>query len=261
MPQCRQSSRRGRGGAVALLMAAWLLPELAAQENPAPGQGSDSRLRYSGDAPPWLRAVGQLRVPGSRYQDGRREHFLEDCSATLVARSPGRRADTIITAWHCLEYYNDLSRPITFTLSHGDRAPLEQEAYRLAMGGSMQADWAILRLRQAIETETATALAIHPGSADPARAVIMAGYSRDAGAADRNTRLSYDPRCLITAQAATLTDSNCLARKGASGGAVIQLSDSGVPLFSGVVSQGDSAGLSQFVPVDAFRGALNRHLP
>jgi len=38
------------------------------------------------------------------------------------------------------------------------------------------------------------------------------------------------------------------------------LSAEGTPQLSGVVSQGNSEGLSTFVPVAAFRSALVRHL-
>jgi hypothetical protein len=73
-------------------------------------------------------------------------------------------------------------------------------------------------------------------------------------------QLTFDPACLITAQAPGTSDTNCLAHKGASGGAVVQLSPEGTPQLSGVVSQGNSEGLSTFVPVAAFRSELLRHL-
>jgi hypothetical protein len=41
---------------------------------------------------------------------------------------------------------------------------------------------------------------------------------------------------------------------------VVQLSPEGTPQLSGVVSQGNSEGLSTFVPVAVFRSALQRHL-
>ena len=220
----------------------------------------DARLVYTQHSPDWLRAIGQLQVPGNRVLNGRRAHHREDCSATLVARSGSTRADTIITAWHCLEFYNDLSKPITFTLLPGSGAKITREAYPLADGGGMHADWAILRLYQAVPTRQVAAMRIHPERADPSRPVTMAGYSRDIGRGNKGEHLTFDPACAIIHQARDITDSNCTAHKGASGGAVIQLSPRGEPRVCGIISQGDGVGRSTFVPVNGFRNAINLHL-
>jgi hypothetical protein len=225
-----------------------------------PDTAIDPREIYSNQAPVWLRAVGKLQVPGSTYLDGRQAHLLEDCSATLVSDNRGSEADTIITAWHCLEHYNDLSKPILFALISGQTQGLEREAYRLADGGGMHADWAILRLKIPIAAADVIALQIHPTHAKSVSTISMAGYSRDPALGDYGSHLTYHPNCLITEPGTTVIDSNCVAYKGASGGAVVQLSNTGTPWFSGVISEGDSAGLSRFVPVAVFRGTLNQHL-
>ncbi len=259
MRRCRILSSRARGLPVALLAMG-----LAAQAAPAragePAGAGDSREVFSSTAPQWLRAVGQLQVPGSTYHEGRRSHLREDCSATLVTRGAGRKADTVVTAWHCLVNYNDLSKPITFTLLNSRNGALQREAYRLADGGGMHADWALLRLRTPVPAARATALLVHPGRADPGLAISMAGFSRDPGKGAGGEQLTFDPACLITTQAPQTSDTDCVAHKGASGGAVVQLSAEGTPQLSGVVSQGNSEGLSTFVPVAAFRSALVRHL-
>jgi len=199
-------------------------------------------------------------VPGSRIRAGQRSHQREDCSATLVGRKASTRADTIVTAWHCLEFYNDLSRPITFTLLPGRQGELSREAYRLGDGGGMDADWAILRLYEPVSAEDVPALSVGADAADRARPVIMAGYSRDDGLGDGGRRLTYDPACRITAQAATRSDTDCRAHKGASGGAVIQVSPEGEPQLTGVISAGDGESTSIFVPVTHFQAALRQHL-
>ena len=220
----------------------------------------DARQVYSTGSPDWLRAVGKLLVPGDRYHDGRRSHHREDCSATLVARGSSTRADTIITAWHCLEFYNDLSKPITFTLLPGPQGNIASEAYRLTDGGGMHADWAILRLYKAVPARQVAALGIHPERADPGRPITMAGYSRDSGMGNNGEQLTFDPACTITHQAPGVSDSNCTAHKGSSGGPVIQVSTTGEPRVCGVISQGDGVGLSTFVPVSGFRNAINLYL-
>jgi hypothetical protein len=221
---------------------------------------ADSRVVFGSESPQWLRAVGRLQVPSSRHKNGRTVHHLEDCSATLVAPAGRDIADTVVTAWHCLEYYRDLSRPISFTARDNAGNSLSREAYRLADGGGMHGDWAILRLYRPIAQEDVAALPVHPQQADPTRPITMAGYSRDNGLGQNGEQLTYDAGCRITAEAREGNDSNCLAYKGASGGAVIQMSASGEPLYAGVISRGDSTGLSIYVPVRRFRSALRMHL-
>lgn len=217
---------------------------------------ADDRMVYEGGEH-WLAAIGRLQVPSQRYRDGSRRHFVESCSATLLARPGAAHADTVVTAWHCLEYYRDLSRPITFAAAQDPDSPAV-EAYRLADGGGMHADWAILRLREVLPATGA--LLVHQDRADADRLITMAGFSRDAGVGRDGTRLTYDPHCRITYQATATTDTDCRAYKGASGGAVVQLSGDGRPLYSGVVSEGDSDGFSRYVPVRRFRITLQRLL-
>ena len=239
-----------------LIAGLWPLALVAEPELTAP----DTRLVYTDTAPSWLRAVGKLQVPGHKYQDGRRAHHREDCSATLVAQPASTRADTIITAWHCLEFYTDLSKPITFTLLPGSEQHVGSEAYRLADGGGIHADWAILRLTKAIPAHQVTAMGIHPDRANPGLPITMAGYSRDNGTGNKGEHLSFDPACAITRQAKGSSDSNCRAHKGSSGGAVVQITQKGQARMAGVISQGNGVGLSTFVPVDGFRNAINQHL-
>jgi len=227
---------------------------------PAAAQVQDSREAFDGAVMPWLQAVGRLQVPGQRHREGQTAHYLEDCSATLVAL-PGRaEADIILTAWHCLEWYRDLSRPIVFTAQAVTGERIEREALQLVDGGGLHADWAILRLRPAVPALQLPALHPQPERADPGRPVTMAGYSRDDVVGQRGNVLTFDAGCAITAQRAGMDETDCRAFKGASGGAVIQLSHAGEPRLCGVISQGDGAGLSTYVPVYDFRDLLSRYL-
>ena len=59
---------------------------------------AEQRTEFSGSSPAWLQAVGKLRVPGSRVENGYRRHKREDCSGTLVSRSPdSQSADIVVT--------------------------------------------------------------------------------------------------------------------------------------------------------------------
>lgn len=237
-----------------------LLLALAAAAEQAMENAGDDRQAYSDTSPSWLRAVGVLSVPGIRYRDGRRSHHQEDCSATLLAPHSGQQANIIVTAWHCLENYRDLSRSILFTLPQASSGGITREARRLADGGGIHADWAILRLSEPVSTEYIRALSVRPEGVDPQRHITTAGYSRDAGLGMSGERLTYDANCDITHRQSTLIGSDCRAHKGASGGAVVQLSDDGEAQLSGVISQGDGAGVLLFVPIDGFSAALDRYL-
>ena len=221
---------------------------------------AEPRQVYADGAPSWLRAVGKLHVPGVRYNKGYGNHRQENCSGTLVAMANSQRANTVITAWHCLEFYGDLSRPITFTLQMADGQLLNREAYRVADGGGMHADWAVLKLFKDVATEAIPALVPHPTSADPQRPVTMAGYSGDQGLGDQGKALTYHANCHITRQQPRESESNCSAYKGASGGAVVQLAADGSAQLGGVISRGDSENVSIYVPINGFRGQLNRFL-
>ena len=168
-------------------------------------ESADSRQVFSSESSPWLRAVGKLQVPGQRYRDGHRSHYMEDCSATLVSNTTQHDANIIITAWHCIELYSDLSKPILFTALTRSGEPVKREALRLADGGGMHADWAILRLRRNISSQQIIALNVHPHIADPDRTVTMAGYSRDSGIGDSGETLTFDPASFTTNSAVSAT--------------------------------------------------------
>lgn len=266
--QRRRRPRGGRGRLTNLLCREVLniachrtvLCSLLALLQTATVCAADTRSVYDADAPQWLRAVGKLQVPGSRLVDGRRTHHREDCSATLVASPNAQKADTIVTAWHCLEFYSDLSRPITFTLLPGSPGSIETEVRRLADGGGMYADWALLRLQTPVARGTVVALPIDPQRADPTRPITLAGYSRDPGLGNNGSALTYDANCQITLQQRISSNTDCTAYKGASGGAVVQLGSEGEAWLSGVVSRGNSDGVSIYVPVAGFRSAILRYL-
>lgn len=223
-------------------------------------RGIDSRKVFSQTSPKWLAAVGKLHVPSIKMIQGHRSNHREDCSATLVSRPGAKTADTIVTAWHCLEFYKDLSKNITFTLLPGSDTPISAQVYRLADGGSMHSDWAILRLRKPVASEQVSPLLIHPGRASIESLISMAGYSSDPGLGQGGDLLTYDPGCTVTLQVRYSSNSNCRAFRGASGGAVVQLSSNGEPWLSGVISQGNGEELSTFIPVAGFRSAINQHL-
>lgn len=223
-------------------------------------RGIDTRKVFSETSPRWLAAVGKLHVPSIKMVNGHRSNHREDCSATLVSTPGAKAADTIITAWHCLEFYKDLSKNITFTLLPASGTPISALVRRLADGGSMHSDWAILRLHKPVASEQVSPLLIHPSRLGVESLIAMAGYSSDPGLGQGGDLLTYDPKCTVTVQVRNSSNSNCRAFRGASGGAVVQLSSSGEAWLSGVISQGDGQEMSTFIPVARFRSAINQYL-
>lgn len=223
-------------------------------------QSQDKRLQRDAAAPRWLDAVGKLEVPTIKYEEGRRKHHREDCSATLIANRAGRYADSIVTAWHCLEAYSDLSKPIVFTLEPWGKQPLTLTARRLADGGHIDADWAILRLERAVPTSEVRGLVISRSTLPEHTVLQMAGYSGDPGLGRNGRQLTYDPDCRATTTTTRFVSTDCLAYKGASGGAVVSMDNSGEVLLRGIISQGDSDRLSIYVPTARFIGEINHLL-
>ena len=220
----------------------------------------DSRKLVQQSSPDWLAAVGKLIVPATRVVEGRRRHYREDCSATLVAAPDSPQADIIVTAWHCLEFYNDLSKPIVFTLRYGEAGARPLHARRMADGGGMHADWAILQLAATVSREDVAAVPVTSEAPVPGRGLILAGYSRDPGLGALGERLTYDEDCQLITWRETVAETDCQAHQGSSGGAVV--TDSGATGYRllGVVSEGDGYRLSTFVPTMSFHTSLNRYL-
>jgi len=245
-----------RGKLPALLLLVWQL-QAGAQEAELP---PEARLVYSATSPPWLQMVGRLDVPGFKYEQGRRVHHRENCSATLVSRHGTREAIHIVTAWHCLEYYRDLSMTITFSLPNLGPKPEVREARALVDGGSMNADWAILRLAKPVAFSPSSALAIGPINTADSSGLVMAGYSRDEGLGRSGEALTYHENCQQLDDQRASAHTNCQAYKGASGGPVVRYHTDGAPYLAGVISEGNGEGTSTYVPIARFRRLLNHYL-
>ncbi len=240
---------------VSLWVAFW---QLSVQAQSTAETSHEARLAYSAQSPAWLRTVGKLDVPGYRIEQGRRVHHRENCTATLLGTSEDARH--IVTAWHCLEYYQDLSMKISFSLPHFSPHPVVRQARRLADGGGMSADWAILELIEPVAFGPVPALTFDGGQDTPEAALVMAGYSRDAGLGGSGETLTYHKDCRELGQYRGYALTNCQAYKGASGGPVVRYSSDGIPYLAGVISEGNGEDTSTYVPVARFRASLKRLL-
>ncbi|MEM8942474.1 MAG: trypsin-like peptidase domain-containing protein [Pseudomonadota bacterium] len=236
-------------------------------------------------------AVGRLKIPAQRTVHGRRQHFIERCSATLVSAGAWQERSTwIISAWHCFEHYQDLSRSISFTGSTNAAV----NARLVRSGGGMRDDWALLRLDRSLpgavplanvvttegqpllmagfpkrQTPEAEGGALTDTTEEiPGRAAHDSGESTTAipGTAPRTLKLARD--CRMTKSIERDVQSDCVLPPGSSGGAVFSIntglgSRAGVPtrlVYQGVISRGDSTTLSIFVPLKRFQTAVLREM-
>ncbi len=210
---------------------------------------------YDGKSPSWLAAVGKLTVPGQTWDGSGWSHLREHCSATLLRRPTAARAQYLLSAWHCVEHYRDLSYDIEFELPGSSRV---RRARLVTSGGSMDADWALLKLVAAVPT-AGTASLVVPTHMAPSDSLVMAGYSSGALGKLGSAPLSYDRGCQVLHRDGLLVTTDCQASKGASGGPVVSELGGNVRLL-GVVSSGDGAGRSLYVPLTVFASVLRQYL-
>ena len=125
----------------------------------------------------------------------------------------------------------------------------------------MHSDWALLRLNKRMPVSRSLEIQTVETPLDRQTPLVMAGYSRDSGLGNGGGALTYDSNCRIISSSTRLTETDCQAYKGASGGAVVALKDDGTPMLYGVISAGDSEGLSRYIPIGVISSALKIHLP
>jgi hypothetical protein len=224
-----------------LFRLAWLTAVLIAV---APA--SSGRSAFTAESPDWLRAVGKLTVPGQELVDGERRSREENCSATLVGPA------TILTAWHCLEYYRDLSHDPMFSLPNvPQQKPLP--ARRLADGGGMHADWALLRLQKPVRSVVPIAIIQYPVTSSPV-SFLLAGFARDAGPGNGGQALTWEQDCRQIVNEGYRVGVDCVTHRGASGGPILAQGK-----LVGVVSAGDRETTTYFAPSSLFIASYRLH--
>jgi hypothetical protein len=212
---------------------------------------ADPRLVADPQALYWHSAMVRLEVPVIRSEEGRIRHFTEHCSATVITPGPNT---LLLSAWHCFEDYAATQGPIQLFAQHSPNIPLPVRL--IVSGGSMSADWAVLTPL----TDTAIGAWI-PLSLDAAQRgsrVLATGFApeTDSDKTEAHTetpssrRLMYDPDCFVTTVTSRPARSDCVAKKGASGGAILGRTASGSVRVVGVISAGDGVSVSYFHPTD-----------
>ncbi len=219
--------------------------------------GSHAQQHYNSQSPNWLAAVGRLSVPSQQWIAGDWQHRTEHCSATVLHRDSASRAQYLLSAWHCVEHYRDLSHDIRFQLPGSEAL---HKARLVTSGGSMEADWALLKLQRPLPLadQNWTNLA-YGNTSDEHQFMTMAGYSSGPTFPEGQAPLSYHSGCRMLSAETARVATNCFARKGASGGPVV-IDLGGRPHLIGVVSGSDRQGRSYFAPIDLFAAVLRQYL-
>ena len=217
---------------------------------------ADPRLAPDPQALYWQSAMVRIEVPVIRSVEGRMRHFTEHCSATAITPGP---ITLLLSAWHCFEDYAATQGPIQLFAQHSPESPLPVRL--IISGGSMSADLAILT--PVTSTVTGAWIPLSPLPAQHGTRVIAAGFAPTTGSGrpEESTEtppsrgLLYDPDCMVVAATSQPAQSDCVAKKGASGGAILRRTASGSVRVVGVISAGDGASISYFYPTE---GLINR---
>ncbi len=188
----------------------------------------------------WQSAILPLTVPVERLDQHHRRAMTDECSATVIATHPAR----LLSAWHCFDGYNDLTKPPMVMTSEGPMA-----LRLIASGGSMLADWALLApADRYVDAALSTypSLVVAPLRSMPNAAVVMAGFSHVSG--DQQRQLRADMHCQASRADRHWVRSDCIAYKGASGGPVLQRMGSEWRVV-GVISAKEDSGTRLFTLV------------
>ena len=219
---------------------------------PTAAPAGDPRTPLGPHTANWQLAIGQLEVPVKLIEDGQLRHFTEHCSAVAITPGP---LPIFVSAWHCFDGYRSTLDPLQLVL------PREEEPLMLTLiesGGSMLEDWALLRAQRPIFTAGWIPISLtRPRSGSR---VIAAGFAPTEHLHDSVThrQLVADTACRVTDSESRPAASNCVARQGASGGAILTQTASGSARLLGIISAGDGNTVSFFYPAQSLLERVRR---
>lgn len=213
----------------------WLLTLLACQLNAA-----EQRKRFDVKTPLWMQNIAALEVPSLRFEDGRARHYIEYCSGTLLHDVETSQPRYILSAWHCVEHYHDLSQALRVRFPHLGDGNAVYKARLMDSGGRIDRDWALLELSASIPEQQLSGLPLI--ASDPEKPATAAGFAL--ALEQGKNRLSFDDTCQTQD---SISWEHCVTSKGASGGPLVQTLD-GTTGIVGVISQGDSQTLTISFP-------------
>lgn len=130
-----------------------------------------------------------------------------------------------------------------------DEAPSPVTLRLVDSGGSMRDDWALLQASQPPASAAWMPVSIKP--ARSGQSVTAAGFApleSQTDTANTQRLLMAHLACAVTDAEAHPPASDCMARQGASGGAIIGWTQSGSAQLLGIISAGDGETVSYFYP-------------
>ena len=216
---------------------------------------ADPRIPMHEHVGGWQHALYQLSVPVTRLTEGRMRHFTEHC--TTVAVTPGPKS-LFVSAWHCFEDYRSTIASIQMVDPH---TATTISMKLLETGGSMQEDWALLTPESPFLVASWIPISTTPNHIG--QPLIAAGFAPVSEANQSSPdsierHLLADMACSVIDASSHPPASDCMAKKGASGGAMIALTDSGSARLQGIISAGDSETVSYFYPASSLIHRLHR---
>ena len=180
-------------------------------------------------------------------------HFTEHCTAVAITPGPN---SLFVSAWHCFDDYRSTITPIQLI---DPRSAKQVQMKLLDTGGSMQEDWALLTPDSPFTIDTWIPISTTPHHiGQPLIAAGFAPQPNQSGDEAVERYLLADAACSVIDGSAHPPASDCVAKKGASGGAMIALTDSGSARLQGIISAGDGKAVSYFYPAPSLILRLSR---
>lgn len=214
------------------------------------------RQRFDAKSPKWMANVANIEVPAIKYEQGRARHYIEYCSGTLLKSAKTSQPRFMISAWHCVEHYQDLSRDLTVYFPHSQSRHKAYRARLVDSGGSISSDWALLKLSDSPSSAHLAGLTLM--TTDINQPATAAGFAL--ALPNGRQHLSFDDSCEANGENEW---TRCTTSKGASGGPIVQIHQSMAGIV-GVISQGDSQAFTISFPSarlpQRWRGAFGAKL-
>ncbi|MDG1507140.1 MAG: hypothetical protein P8Q28_04960 [Luminiphilus sp.] len=178
------------------------------------------------------RSVVRLDVPLQRNEQGRRRHFVERCSAFLISNTKQRAL--LASAWHCIDGIMTFAKAPTLHLIDG---PVAVET--INSGGSMAKDWLLIGApREALAHLKPISTSRRP--IELGEVLVAIGFGGETALGDRYSR---EVACPVS-EVGVLFTLQCALQKGDSGGLIARRQLNGQLEAVGIISSGDSQGVS-----------------
>jgi len=178
------------------------------------------------------RSLVRLDVPLQRNEQGRRRHFVERCSAFLISIT--EQQALLVSAWHCIDGNMTFGKAPMLHLSDG---PVAVET--ISSGGSMAKDWLLIAAPRAALSHLKP-ISVSRQPIELGEVLVAIGFGGESLSGDRYSREVVCP----VSEVGELFTLQCALQKGDSGGLIARRRINGQLEAVGIISSGDSQGIS-----------------